>query len=76
MNEILLIAACLFGMVTIWDNARRHGWAFAWQAPVFVLALSVPIAINFPIRSVFLDNRMIMALFVGFMYLRQPPWRG
>ena len=73
MNEILLIAACLFGMVTIWDNARRHGWAFAWQAPLFVLALSVPIAINFPIRSVFLDNRMIMALFVGFMYLRQPP---
>lgn len=72
MNEILLIAACLIGIVIIWDNTRRFGFACAWQAPLLALALTVPIAINIPIRSVFLDIRMILALFVGLMLMRQP----
>ncbi|WP_020473928.1 O-antigen ligase family protein [Zavarzinella formosa] len=75
MNQIILIVACAIGMLVIFDQTRRYGFAHAWQGPVFILALSIPIAIYIPIRSVFLDNRMIMAMFVGFMFLRQSPER-
>lgn len=73
MKEIILAAACLVGIVVVWDRARRYGLAVAWQRPMLVIALSIPIAVNFQIRSVYLDARMILALFIGFMFLTRPP---
>ncbi len=60
-------------MLVIWDRARRHGLAFAWQAAMMAIALSIPVAVNFQIRSIYLDARMILALFVAALYLTRPP---
>ena len=60
-------------MLVIWDRARRHGLPFAWQAAMMAIALSIPVAINFQIRSISLDARMILAVFVAFLFLMRPP---
>lgn len=75
MKEGILLLACSITILVIYDRWRRFGWDFAWQGPLICIVLSVPMALNLPVRAFYLDCRvLISAVILGFFLFVPTDW--